>query len=96
MVNNLNDEAFVYRNNTREQAKEPGNFLRINLLGMENNADALGAKVELWCGENYQYQEHFLSRAYASSVDPVMHFGLSDHPLVDSIRVTWPTGDQVS
>jgi len=96
VVNNLNDEAFVYRNNTREQANEAGNFLRINLLGREHNNGALGAKVELWCGENYQFQEHFLSRGYASSVDPVMHFGLSDQTLVDSIRVTWPTGDQVS
>lgn len=96
VVNNLNDEAFVYRNNTREQDGERGNYLRIKLLGNENNPDALGAKVELWNGDNYQYQEHFLNRGYASSVDPIMHFGLSENVLVDSIKVTWPTGDHIT
>ena len=95
VVNNLNDEAFVYRNNTREHS-EAGNFLQIQLKGKENNSQAIGAKVELWCQGNYQYQEHFLSRGYASSVGPVVHFGLSEHLMVDSLRVSWPSGDRVS
>ncbi|MCK5134960.1 MAG: VCBS repeat-containing protein [Bacteroidales bacterium] len=96
VVNNLNDEAFIYRNNTIEKSKEQSNFIRIKLKGKEDNTFAFGAKVELWSGGNYQFQEHFLSRGYISSVDPIVHFGLSDHTSVDSIKVTWPSSDRSS
>ncbi|MEA3462763.1 MAG: VCBS repeat-containing protein [Bacteroidota bacterium] len=96
VVNNLNDEAFIYKNNTIEKGSEQGNFLRIILKGEGANSSAIGAKVELWCKGNYQYQEHFSSRGYASSVDPVIHFGLSDHMMVDSLKVTWPASSYVS
>jgi hypothetical protein len=95
VVNNLNDEAFLYKNNTIELGKEQASFLRINLKGKEDNSLAYGAKVELWCQGNYQFQEHFLSRGYASSVDPVLHFGLSNYLMVDSLKVTWPSGDHI-
>jgi len=90
VVNNLNDEAFILRNNTVEKFKRKANYIRIKLVGKEGNTMALGAKVELWSKGNYQFAEHFLSRGYASSVDPVVHFGLSEEVLIDSIKVTWP------
>jgi len=96
VVNNLNDEAFIYKNNTVERDSEHGNFLRINLTGKDNNSLALGAKVELWSMGKYQFHEHFLSRGYTSSVDPVIHFGLAGQSLVDSIKVSWPASDRVS
>jgi hypothetical protein len=96
VVNNLNDEAFIYKNTTIEKAKGKSNFIRIKLNGEENNSYAFGAKVELWSGGNYQFHEHFLSRGYISSVDPIVHFGLSNNLLVDSIKVTWPASGYVS
>lgn len=96
VTNNLDDEAFVYRNNTVEQSGEKSNFIRIKLKGKENNTYAFGAKVELWSDGRYQFQENFLSRGYISSVDPIVHFGLSESTVVDSIRVTWPASDRVS
>ena len=96
VVNNINDEAFIFRNNTIEKDKEKTNFIRIKLTGKKNNTFAFGAKVELWSDANYQFQEYFLSRGYISSVDPIIHFGLADHMLVDSIKVTWPASDHVS
>jgi hypothetical protein len=53
---------------------------------------AIGAKVEVWSRGNYQYHEHFLTRGYVSSVDPVIHFGFADSARVDSLRIIWPTG----
>ena len=96
VVNNINDEAFIYRNNTVEKSKGKTNFIRIKLNGKKDNTFAFGAKVELWSGGNYQFQEHFLSRGYISSVDPIIHFGLSDHVLIDSIKVTWPSSENIS
>ncbi|NQU81465.1 MAG: VCBS repeat-containing protein, partial [Bacteroidetes bacterium] len=96
VVNNINDEAFIYKNNTVEKAKGKSNFIRIKLNGKKDNTFAFGAKVELWSGANYQFQEHFLSRGYLSSVDPIIHFGLSENVLVDSIKVSWPASGNVS
>ena len=96
VVNNINDNAFVFKNYTREKDKEKSNYLRVKLTGKKGNIRALGAKVEMWSGGTYQYQEQFLSRGYVSSVDPVIHFGLGNLTHVDSVKVTWPSTNYVS
>ena len=96
VVNNVNDEAFIYKNNTLEEEAGLKNSLSIELKGQADNSMGIGAKVELWCNGSYQFHEHFISRGYASSVDPVIHFGLAEHALVDSLKVTWPASDHVS
>jgi hypothetical protein len=88
--NNTNDYAFVLRNYTVEKSAKKSNFIRIKLVGKYGNTLALGAKVELWANGKYQFHEHFLSRGYASSVDPVVHFGLAQDKFIDSIKITWP------
>lgn len=90
VANKLNDPATIYRNSSRDQLLN--NYLRIELEGDALNSMAIGSKLELWIGEQYQYYEHFLSRGYASSVDPVIHFGLGAAEVVDSLQVTWPGG----
>jgi enediyne biosynthesis protein E4 len=96
IVNNINGKAFILRNTTVEKSNGKSNFLKIRLKGSKDNILALGAKTELWSGGKYQYCEHFLSRGYASSVDPVIHFGLSGNIIVDSVRVTWPASGNIS
>lgn len=91
ITNNLNDVAFVYKNTTSEKGLGSRNYLRIRLNGKKENPAAFGAKVEVWSDGTYQFQEHFLSRGYISSVDPVVHFGLGALKTVDSLRITWPT-----
>jgi hypothetical protein len=90
VTNNLNDEAFVLRNTTVEKLKNKANYLRIKLKGKFGNTMAIGAKIDLWDKGRHQFIENFLTRGYASSVDPVIHFGLGRDVLIDSIRVTWP------
>lgn len=94
--NNLNDEAFILKNTTTEYSDGKTGFVNINLSGKSGNTLALGAKVELWSKGKYQFSENFLSRGYASSVDPVIHFGIGDHKTVDSLKVTWPSSGNVS
>jgi enediyne biosynthesis protein E4 len=96
VTNNINDKAFICRNNSREKSKDKSNYLSIRLIGKSGNTMGLGAKVELWSQGNYQFAEHFLTRGYASSVDPVMHFGLGKNAFVDSVRVTWPASNNIS
>jgi len=79
-----------------EEEMGPVNYLQIKLKGREQNTLALGAKVELWCAGEYQFHEQFISRGYASSVEPMVHFGLKNQSMVDSVRITWPAGDRFS
>jgi hypothetical protein len=90
ITNNIDDEAFIYKNKTKEKSKKTSNFISLKLTGKIGNTMALGAKVELWNNGKYQFVENFLTRGYASSVDPVIHFGLGENQSVDSIRITWP------
>lgn len=96
VANNINDEVFILRNNTVEESGEKANFIRIRLSGKDGNTMAIGAKVEIWANGMYQFHEHFLSRGYASTVDPVIHFGLADATTVDSVKITWPSSGNIS
>ena len=96
VTNNLNDEAFVYRNYTMERSGRKANYLKIKLIGKTGNTMALGAKVELWTNGKYQFNEHFITRGYASSVDPVIHFGISNNTLIDSVKITWPARGKIT
>ncbi len=91
IVNNINDPAFIYQNHN-QQNTSPSNYLRLSLTGNAPNTPAIGAKVEIWKGNHYQYYEHFLTRGYISSVEPVIHFGLGEIQFLDSLRVIWPSG----
>jgi len=96
IVNNINDKSFILRNYSTEKSKKTTRFIKIKLEGKSGNIMAIGAKVELWSGGNYQFKENFLMRGYASSVDPVLHFGLGENKSVDSIKVTWPSSGETT
>ncbi len=96
VVNNINEGVFILRNTTVERSGKKANFMKIKLTGKAGNTMALGAKIELWTKNSHQYTEHFLTRGYASSVDPVIHFGLGNETLVDSLKITWPASGNIS
>jgi enediyne biosynthesis protein E4 len=91
VTNNLDDKAFILKNTTIEKSGKNSNFLKIRLIGKTGNTMGIGAKVELWEKGRYQFSEHFLTRGYASSVDPVIHFGISNDISIDSLKITWPS-----
>lgn len=88
IVNNLNSECFVYRNNTTEKFKK--NFLRIRLKGETFNTFGIGASVAIYAGGLLQTLENFPTRGFQSSVEPILTFGLDKVSLVDSLVVVWP------
>lgn len=96
VVNNINDPAFIMKNTTRDRFAKSSNFIKIKLTGNQGNSIALGAKIELWADGKYQFQEHFPSRGYVSTVDPVTHFGIGKSMLIDSIKITWPEHKMMS
>lgn len=88
VVNNSNDYASVYENNTTKLLKN--NFIRIKLEGTPQNKNGIGAKIKVFCKGNVLMQEQFPVRGYQSSVDMVLNFGLGKNALVDSLFIQWP------
>ena len=104
VVNNVNDEAFVYRNNARRANKN--RYLQVRLEGEGQNRFAIGAKVFLegrglgveGRGSRVEgrgdtlMQELVPTRGFQSSVDYVLTFGLGQRDTVATVRVEWPDG----
>ena len=90
VVNNVNDTAFVYRNNARALTKNK--YLQVKLEGEGRNRFAIGAKVTVRSGDRIQYQELQPSRGFQSSVDYLLSFGLGAMDTVQSVTVEWPDG----
>ncbi|MGE5106338.1 MAG: VCBS repeat-containing protein [Sphingobacteriales bacterium] len=88
VVNNTDDYAGVYQNNSEQVEKK--NFLNIKLQGDTGNSAGIGAKVIVYAANESAYQEELPVRGFQSSVDPVLHFGLGDKMIADSILVIWP------
>jgi hypothetical protein len=91
VVSNVNQEAFVYRNNARTLRKAH-HYLQLRLEGAGANRFGVGARVTLRAGGATLMQEQFPTRGFQSSVDPVLTFGLGVHGRVDSLLVEWPDG----
>ncbi|MHA6247460.1 VCBS repeat-containing protein [Pontibacter sp. CAU 1760] len=92
VVNNINQPAFIYRNDANAQLKH--GYLRVKLQGEGKNTFGVGAKVLLYQKRQQQYQEQMPTRGYQSSVSPVLHFGTGESSTIDSVRVIWPGGKQ--
>ncbi|MDO1446114.1 VCBS repeat-containing protein [Rhodocytophaga aerolata] len=90
VINNIDSEASVYRNNTDLYLKN--NYLQILLQGDAPNKAGLGTKIRLFHKGQQQYQECYPYRGYKSTVYTPIHFGLGNQTNVDSIEIQWPDG----
>ncbi len=87
VINNINDEAFVIRNEENRKS----NYILLKLHGPEDNPDALGSVVHLYTADQHQVIEKQTSRGYMSSISGLLHFGLGDYSSIDSLLIKWDT-----
>jgi hypothetical protein len=93
VINNINDEAAIYKNNKRETDKEESHYLQIKFEGDSLNKNGLGTWAELYYDHGKkQFLEYTPYRGYLSSVDGNAHFGLGTITVADSLLVKWPNG----
>ncbi|WP_375325222.1 VCBS repeat-containing protein [Flagellimonas sp. GZD32] len=92
VVNNIDQPAFIYRNNSIEKNRETSNFLRVDLLGVESNLHAIGSNVTVYHDGKSQKKELRPVRGFESSIERTLHFGLASTSEVDSVVVVWPDG----
>jgi hypothetical protein len=93
VVNNINDSAFVYRNNTVQLKPAESHFLKVKCKGLSNNINGIGAWIDISYnhGEKQVY-ENTPYRGYLSTIENIAHFGLGKTVLIDEVKITWQSG----
>ncbi|MCB9681737.1 MAG: VCBS repeat-containing protein [Alphaproteobacteria bacterium] len=79
----------VYRNDVAGR----GQGLTLRLRGTSSNALALGAWVEV-IDPDVPGSVHLVGETWSPTIwnAPVLGLGLGDDPVLDTLRITWPTG----
>lgn len=80
--------SFVFKNKSREQNNN--HYLSIQLKGINDNTNAVGAKINLYVGNQILSKEIIPARGFQSSVDYKQVFGLGTNNKVDSVKIIWP------
>jgi hypothetical protein len=93
VINNINDEAGIYKNTARDKEGDSNHYLQVKLLGENRNRDGLGSWIELHYDHGkkqvYEYNPY---RGYLSTLPDIAHFGLGKLNFVDTLLVKWPDG----
>lgn len=87
VVNNIDSEAFVYRNNSETLTTH--SYLKVHLKGEGKNTMGIGAKVIVYNAGKKLTQEMIPTRGYQSSMGHHLTFGLGTET-VDSLTIFWP------
>ena len=85
-------EAPALLRNDSQTVHRKHNWVKIRLVGTKSNRDAIGAKVWVQTNKNTQFKEATCGGSYASSSDPILHFGIGTQEMVKSIKVQWQSG----
>ena len=94
IVNNVNDPAFIYRNNTIETTEAQS--VSILLKGPAKNSMGLGAKIRVTTADNCSvYFVANTMRGYLSSNDYKLVVGIGNHDEAE-LSIQWPDGKKQS
>ena len=91
LVNNVNQKAFVYRNNSNGS----NGFLSVSLKYKPLNIFGVGTKIKLYAGNQVLIREVMPSRGFQSGIDYKQIIGLGKTQ-PDSLVVEWPDGSSAA
>ncbi|MDI9365202.1 MAG: VCBS repeat-containing protein [Flavobacterium sp.] len=86
VVNNTNEQAFIYKNKSRET--NHNNYIAIGLKGNDSNTFAIGSKIKVYQGGEVFTKEIEPSRGFQSAIDYKAVIGLGTKA-VDSMIIIW-------
>jgi len=93
VINNIDDEALVYRNTSRDGDTLSTHYLNIGFKGGEQNVNGIGAMASIFYDHGKrQVYDNSPYRGYLSSVQCMAHFGLGKVGRVDSVVIRWNNG----
>ena len=76
----------------RNDSKNDNNWMKVKLNGEQSTTRGLGARIRLVCGELNMIREVDGGSSHASQNSSIIHFGLGENKIIDSLIVTWPGG----
>jgi hypothetical protein len=88
VTNNRGDNPELLRND----GGNANHWLEVQLIGTRSNRDGIGASLKLVSGGFMQIKQSKGGMSYMSASDPRIHFGLGHSTKVDSLEITWPSG----
>jgi hypothetical protein len=62
------------------------------LIGTKSNRDGIGSVLKLTADGFVRVDQAKGGTSYMSASDPRIHFGLGKHTKIDSVVITWPSG----
>ncbi len=84
---NYQGNPTVARNNSHENHR-----VIFALRGTRSNSLGIGALIRIETGGKTQVRQISLARGYASSSEPIAHFGLGGAAVIGKVTITWPSG----
>jgi hypothetical protein len=67
-------------------------WLEVLLVGTRSNRDGIGASLKLTSEGFVHLEQAKGGMSYMSASDPRIHFGLGKRTKIDSLEITWPSG----
>jgi hypothetical protein len=88
VTNNRGDYPSLLRND----GGNSNHWLTVLLIGTKSNRDGIGASLKL-TSEGFMHVEQAKGGgSYMSASDPRIHFGLGKRTKIESLEITWPSG----
>jgi hypothetical protein len=88
VTNNRGDFPSLLRND----GGNANHWLSLLLIGTKSNRDGIGASLKLTSDGITQFEQSKGGMGYMSASDPRIHFGLGKRNKIQSLQITWPSG----
>jgi hypothetical protein len=75
-----------------ENQGNSNHWVELKTVGTVSNRDAVGAAITLTAGGKTQYRQQFGGQHQNAQDSPLVHFGLGQATIVQSLVITWPSG----
>jgi hypothetical protein len=76
----------------RNDGANGNHWLEVLLIGTKSNRDGIGAVLKLSSSGTVQVDQAKGGTSYMSASDPRIHFGLGKRTKIDSLIISWPSG----
>ena len=88
VTNNRGDFPSLLRND----GANANHWLTVQLIGTKSNRDGIGASLKVGSAGFVQVEQAKGGMSYMSASDPRIHFGLGKRHKIESLEITWPSG----
>ena len=88
VTNNRGDYPSLLRND----CGNANHWLTVQLIGTKSNRDGTGASLKLTSEGFVHVEQSKGGGSYMSASDPRIHFGLGKRTKIESLEITWPSG----